>query len=138
MPHGPCNGDSLPLAAGKAFCGDVHAFELHAQSILKDGGRLFGHFAVVEHGDSYDFSGQFRAQEQVLRRCQVVHYREVLVNRVNAIADGIRVAGHHQGVAIECHMALGGLVHPGENLDQRRFTRAIVANNRKHFTRTGR
>ena len=72
-------------------------------------------------------------EAQVLDRGQAVDEAEILVHEADAVLGRLLAVADRQRVAIDESRGAGiGLVIPGEDLDQRGFPRAVLADQRVH------
>ena len=71
-------------------------------------------------------------QEHVVIDAQIVDQRQVLVDGLDAVGAGLERRAEVTACRRDDRAAVG-LVESAEDLDQRRFARAIVADQRQHF-----
>ena len=97
---------------------------------LQEFGSVVVELLVVE-----ETAGQpgFAADEHVLRRRQVVHQEEFLVDDADARLLGGERGRQGDGFTPHQDLALVGLVEPRENLHQRRLAGAVLADERVHL-----
>ena len=72
-------------------------------------------------------------QEHVVIDGQLVDQREVLEDRVDALGPGVVDAFRLVGLAVQEHAPAVLLLEAGDDLDQRRLARAVVAEQAEHL-----
>ena len=83
----------------------------------------------VEHAEA----ARLAAEEEVARDIEIVAERQVLVDHLDA--GGARIPRRREGraPAVDQDLAAVGLLRAGEDLHQRRFAGAVVAEDAEHF-----
>jgi hypothetical protein len=74
------------------------------------------------------------AEEDVLRDRQTRRQREFLIDRGDAVPQGIVRRGEGDDIAAQTHGALAWRLRAGDDLYQARFARPVVAAECQHFT----
>ena len=91
------------------------------------------HRAVVEEAQRADAVRDLAVQEHVVVDGQARHEREVLEDGVDAERASVRHRLELHLLAVDEHPAGIGLVEAGQDLDQRRLARAVVADQAEHL-----
>jgi hypothetical protein len=76
-----------------------------------------------------------RAEHDVLQHGEVVGQLEVLEHHADAARDGIRGRGEAHLLAVDADRSLIGLLHPVEDLHQRRLARTVLSDQCVHRAR---
>ena len=97
--------------------------QLHVDACQRGGGGA-AHVAPV---DELAILGHLLVECQVLRHRKVGKQREVLVDDLDALANGLDRVHLRQAAAVEHDLAGIGRIDPGNHLDQRRFARPVFA-----------
>ena len=125
--------DGLALAARQML--DLGAQRRNGGAGRRHGlGDLRFHRAFVEHRNAEPALGQFAAHEEIGDDVDIGAEREVLVDRLDAGALGLRRRLGQERLALEQHLSGRRLHAAGDDLDQRRLAGAVVAEKRHHFT----
>ena len=91
--------------------------------------------AAPVHGQPVDAqpAGGFAVDEDVLRHGQVRQQVEFLEDHVDAGPLRAHRVGQHRGLALDLEHAAGRLQGSGQEVDQRRFSRAVLTHQRVDF-----
>jgi hypothetical protein len=127
------DGHCLALAAGHLahkIAGPRLGFQLREQFARAD-----IHLLVVEDPERTPALPQFPAEEHVGASGQVVAQRQILIDDLDAVAARIdRLREMHLAI-LDLHLPGGRREVAGDDLDQRRLARAIVAHQSQHLGR---
>ena len=95
--------------------------------------RLAVHARPVDEAQARHAAHRLAADEDVLGRGQLVEHHRFLVHRDDAGLACLPRAVEAAELAAHAQLALGRRMHAGQDLDQRRLARAVLADERHHF-----
>ena len=87
------------------------------------------HVEAIERADRLD------TEDDVLRDREHRHQHEVLVDHADAGVDGVLGVAEIRGLAVDEDLALIRAVEPRENVHQRGFAGAVLAEQAQNFAR---
>jgi hypothetical protein len=123
----------LALAAGQAADRRIRIGDMRVE-LVEQLGDLPLHLAALEEGDAGDAVDDLAAEKDVLRDRQVLRKRQLLEDRGDAGSGGILWRGEIDRRAVHADLALARRMSAGEDLDEGRLARPVVADQRQHFT----
>src|SRR5262249_23800656 len=129
------DGDGLALPAGQLRHRLVDALDADAQRI-EVLARLLAAAPVIDQTEqpSRPAAPRFAAEEDILGDVQVLGQRQVLIHHLDAeIARLARAVEAHRP-PVEQKLSSARLIEAGEDLHQRRFAGAVVADDAEHLT----
>ena len=125
--HGPRDGDGLPLAARQRADRRRHRDVLGNADALEQRGRHLLHLGLIHLTEEARPLDRLAAEEQVAGDGKLRHERRILVDRLDAVGDGVGRATHVDLLAPDVDITAGGAHGPGQHLDERRLAGAVVA-----------
>ena len=118
--------DSLALTAGEIFNIGAQAWNARAGAGHGLDHHVF-HGLFLQHRNAEVALDDFPAHEEIADDVDVGAERQVLVDGLDAVGLGFGGRGEGAFAAVEQHVTGTGLEAAGDDLDQRRLARAIVA-----------
>ena len=133
----PGDGDRLLLAAGEGANRPVDRRKACAQPVDHRLGIAL-HRRAVDETHAHDAARRFAAEEDVGGDILLTGEREVLVDHLDAHAAALAGRQIEDRLAVEADTAGIRSVHAGDDLHQRRFAGAVVADQPDDFAATHR
>ena len=124
----PGDRHDLPLATGQGADRHLHVRQVHAHLFQLLGGDL-PHLVSLQPPQR---ASELLAQEEVPPHGHLPHHREVLVHGGNPPIEGVLRVAQSRWLPVDQHLAAGGLVQPGERLNQRGLTGTVIAQHAGH------
>src|SRR5712691_176971 len=131
--HGARDRDRLPLPAGEHRDLGADRPESADPDVLDVLARPLAHLAVVQPPDRAEADRELALEEHVVGNRQRRHEGEILVDGVDAERPGVVDGADGHVLAVDEGPSAVRPQEAGEDLDQRRLARAVVAHQPEHL-----
>ncbi len=132
-PERPRDGDKLPFGKTQPVHADVgRRGKIEQRKLLA---RLFAHFRAVDNGKAESPAQRRIAERQIFGDRQGRDQPQFLRNGDDACGNGVARPAEVPDFAADRDLAPVGPMHAAKNAHQRRFSRAVLADERVHLAR---